>query len=73
MIKKSKPKQFHIVLGIWRGLVEDVFLCRDEGLAERKYERLRKKYGIKPQDEDQSENEVKWFEIPITRGKVVKR
>lgn len=72
-MKKVRRKRFQIVLGIWRGLVEDVFLYEDEALAERKYERLRKKYGIKPGEETESENEVKWFEIPVTKGKVAKK
>ncbi len=73
MMLKAKRKRFQIVLGIWRGLVEDVFLYEDEALAERKYERLRKKYGIKPGEESESENEVKWFEVPVTKRKVRKK
>jgi len=66
-------KKFQIVLGIWRGLVEDVLLYEDESLAKRKFESLRKKYGIRPGEEDDSQNEVKWFETPITKRKVIKR
>ena len=53
--------------------MEDVFLYEDEELAKRKYESLREKYGIKPKDQDQSENEAKWFEIPVTKGKARKK
>lgn len=73
MAKKRDRRRFHVVLGIYRGIVQDVLLYGDEGLAERKYGALKKYYGIREGEESEAENEVKWFVTPLIRRKVIKR
>ena len=66
MKKKNKSEGLHVVFGIFQGVVENVFLYASEKPAYRKLRNLKKRYGIKD-DDDASENEAKWFQVPILK------
>ena len=66
MKRKNKSEGLHVVFGIFRGAVGNVFLYASGMPAYRKFRALKKRYGIKDED-DASENEVNWFQVPIRK------
>ena len=60
-------KNFHVVFGIYSGLVSEVFLFENEESAQKKFGAVKKEYGIRPGEESEHEHEVKWFEVPLIR------
>ncbi len=67
MKRKNKSEGLHVVFGIFRGVVENVFLYASEKPAYRKFKALKKRFGIKDDDGEGNENEVKWFQVPIRK------
>lgn len=58
-------KKIHVVFGIYSGVVSEVFAFENGKSAERKYNAIKKEYGIRAGEEN--EHEVKWFEVPLMR------
>ncbi len=68
MKRKNKSEGLHVVFGIFRGVVGNIFLYASGMPAYRKFKALKKRYGIKDEDEgDGNENEVNWFQVPIRK------
>ncbi len=64
MKNKDNRKGLQVVFGIHSGIVSEVFLFRDGKPAKKKYESLRKAYGISSSAE-RGDRDVQWFETRL--------
>ncbi len=62
---------FHVVLHIYEGLMNQIYLYRHASSAKRRYEGLKKKYGISKKNQEFHSHEVKWYELPVKGGTVI--